>query len=76
MVQEVSLKIVTCDEECTIKLFDIKSGGTSWVLILEQNAASTYGLPALSSCIVPAGALFAECNVPPDAPLSTVRFFS
>lgn len=42
-LQEVSLKIVTCDEECTIKLFDIKSG-----------------------------ALFAECNVPPDAPLSTV----
>lgn len=46
-LHEVSLRIVTCDEECTIKLFDVKSG-----------------------------ALFAECNVPPDAPLSMVSFFS
>ena len=31
-LQEVSLKIVTCNEDCTIRMFDIKTGGLVVVL--------------------------------------------
>lgn len=42
-LQEISLKIITCDEDCTIRMFDFKSG-----------------------------ALFAECTIPHNLPLTTV----
>lgn len=71
-MQEVSLKIVTCDEECIIKMFDFKSGGTTSVLILEQMLPQSMVLSLVQGCEFCAGALFAECIVPQDAPMSTV----
>ena len=35
LMQEVWLKIVTCDEDCSIRLFDHQSGGKAVVLFLQ-----------------------------------------
>lgn len=75
-MQEVSLKIVTCDEECTVKMFDFKSGGTTSVLILEQMLPQSMVLSLFQGYEFCAGALFAECIVPQDAPMSTVDFLA
>ena len=73
-MQEVSLKVVTCDEECTIKMFDFKSGGTTSVLILEQMLPQSLVWSNVQGYEFCAGALFAECIVPQDAPMSTVDY--
>ena len=73
-MQEVSLKIVTCDEDCTIRMFDFKSGGNISVLVLEHKPRQWVDLSLVQAYICCAGALFAECIVPQDAPLSTVVF--
>lgn len=77
-VQEVSLKIVTCDEECTIQMFDVKSGGMISVLSWSRCYFTHWSCLSvkLYVSVVRTGALFAECLVPQDAPLSTVHPFS
>ena len=77
--QEISLKIITCDEDCTIRMFDFKSGGVALVLMLQllhacqlwRTNCMCHGRQAEQACFP--GALFAECPIPHNLPLTTVR---